>query len=69
MSGVDEAPDWTPGQPVRVLTGGVKPPRPTERSCRVCGCTDNFACITDVGPCHWVDYDLCSACVDEAVPA
>lgn len=31
--------------------------------CRVCGCTDLEPCITDEGPCSWVEKDLCSACV------
>jgi hypothetical protein len=34
--------------------------------CRVCGCTDNDCrqCIEKTGqPCHWVEEDLCSACV------
>lgn len=31
----------------------------SERSCRVCGCTDNRACF---GGCHWIGPDLCSAC-------
>jgi len=30
------------------------------RTCRVCGCTEDNACI---GGCFWVEYDLCSACV------
>jgi hypothetical protein len=30
------------------------------RSCRVCGCTNDFAC--DDG-CYWVEADLCSTCV------
>lgn len=30
--------------------------------CRVCGCTDDKACL---GGCHWVEHDLCSACVDD----
>jgi len=34
-----------------------------EPFCRVCGCTDEHACETDDGPCHWVEDDLCSACV------
>lgn len=37
-----------------------------ERTCRVCGCTDNDCrkCIAKTGsPCHWVGKDLCSACV------
>jgi hypothetical protein len=35
------------------------------RKCRVCGCTDNRACVDENGvPCHWIEPDLCSACVD-----
>lgn len=33
--------------------------------CIVCGCTNDNACLTDQGPCWWVDeseQDLCSAC-------
>ena len=40
-----------------------------ERKCRVCGCTENDCrqCIEKTGsPCHWVEDDLCSACVAEA---
>jgi hypothetical protein len=36
------------------------------RTCRICGCTDEncSGCIAKTGmPCHWVDVDLCSACV------
>ena len=33
------------------------------RRCRICGCTQNRACMTQYGPCYWVEYDLCSACV------
>ena len=36
------------------------------RRCRVCGCTDEDCrgCIEKTGePCHWVEEDLCSACV------
>lgn len=36
----------------------------TERSCRICGCTDNYACVTAYGACYWTDRDLCSACAD-----
>ena len=32
------------------------------RTCRVCGCTEDKACITDGVPCHWIEKDLCSAC-------
>lgn len=37
--------------------------------CRVCGCTENDCsqCIEKTGDaCHWVEDDLCSACVDAA---
>ncbi|QND60416.1 hypothetical protein [Mesorhizobium huakuii] len=39
------------------------------RACRVCRCTQNNACVTDGVACHWVELDLCSACVaaDEGV--
>jgi len=40
------------------------------RACRVCSCTDADCrqCIARTGqPCHWVEDDLCSACV--ATPA
>jgi hypothetical protein len=34
------------------------------RSCRRCGCTAFDACVDPVlGPCFWVDDDLCSHCV------
>jgi DNA polymerase III sliding clamp (beta) subunit (PCNA family) len=33
------------------------------RTCRKCGCTDALACVTNEGPCYWVDDDLCSACL------
>lgn len=38
--------------------------------CKVCGCTDDNACMTDDGPCHWItmDQNWCSACALE-VPA
>ena len=35
----------------------------TERVCRVCGCTQNNACL---GGCWWVDVDLCSSCAEAA---
>ena len=34
----------------------------TDQKCRVCGCTDDRACVTEFGPCHWIAKDLCSAC-------
>jgi hypothetical protein len=30
-----------------------------ERSCRICGCTNDRACP---GGCAWVEFDLCSRC-------
>lgn len=39
------------------------------KSCRICGCTDHDCrqCIAKTGsPCHWVEEDLCSACVPES---
>jgi ParB/RepB/Spo0J family partition protein len=54
----DDCPSWKP-------EGWV-------RTCRVCGCTDAdcSGCIERTGQaCHWVEVDLCSACVGrEAVP-
>lgn len=35
--------------------------------CRVCGCTDERACVTVEGPCRWIAPDLCSACAVRAV--
>jgi len=37
----------------------------TNRACRVCGCTDERACPDG---CHWVEPNLCSACVAEGTP-
>lgn len=35
------------------------------RHCEVCGCTNDSACMTSAGPCHWVGASLCSACAYE----
>lgn len=32
-----------------------------ERTCRICGCTETRACMTECGACHWVETRLCSA--------
>lgn len=38
----------------------------TEEKCRVCGCTENTACVGGpFGACWWVEEDLCSACVEK----
>lgn len=34
-------------------------------ACRVCGCTDDWACP---GGCAWVTADLCSACIPDEAP-
>ena len=42
-----------------------------ERTCRRCGCTeaDCSRCIERTGEaCHWIEDDLCSACVDLVLP-
>lgn len=36
-----------------------------QRTCKLCGCTEDNACITDEGPCSWVLNNICSACVIE----
>ncbi|MEY2161328.1 hypothetical protein [Rhodanobacter sp. FW106-PBR-LB-2-11] len=42
----------------------VRPPLLSQSgSCRVCGCTESFACP---GGCSWVEPDLCSACQSKA---
>lgn len=36
------------------------------RACRVCGCTEHCACVSESGEaCHWVEHDLCSVCVEK----
>jgi hypothetical protein len=32
------------------------------QTCQVCGCTETTACMTGGRACHWVSYNLCSAC-------
>jgi hypothetical protein len=35
------------------------------RSCRVCGCTDDRACLHDDGqPCGWAEDDICTVCAE-----
>jgi hypothetical protein len=58
---------WT--APVPLFDAPKEEPPP--RSCRVCGCTDDNCadCIEKTGlPCHWIEEDLCSACVPEGEP-
>lgn len=52
------------------LTFSRKKPKSTPiRKCRVCGCDDNHACMTEEGPCYWVEDDLCSACAEKTEEA
>lgn len=57
---------------LRRIAMQVDDPVPGERNfCRVCGCTDSDCqkCIDKTGePCHWVESDLCSACVPAKKP-
>jgi hypothetical protein len=41
------------------------------RICRICGCTDDNACIDEETgePCHWVEDDLCSNCDKNLIAA
>lgn len=40
---------------------------PAVQRCRVCGCSNNDACvIPGAGPCWWVTPNLCSFCADPA---
>ena len=38
----------------------------SDLTCRICGCTEDDACVIDGEPCGWVERDLCSGCVDAA---
>lgn len=38
------------------------------RRCRVCGCTETSACMTEEGPCAWAAADLCTSCVGKPDP-
>ena len=42
---------------------GLTPNERKEWACRVCGCTNERACVDiELGPCWWVEDDLCSHC-------
>ena len=48
------------GDPTHIQVIAPLPWAPVPNAaCRVCGCTDNRACL---GGCWWVEADLCSAC-------
>lgn len=37
----------------------------SRRCCRMCGCTDERACVDEDGiPCAWAEPDLCTSCVE-----
>lgn len=39
------------------------------KSCRICGCHDERACLLPLGGvCWWVEDDLCSACAPDPIP-
>ena len=51
-------------------TGIGEPTATTERTCRICGCTDSRACE---GGCGWVimfgkQTDICTKCITDEVP-
>lgn len=49
-----------PGDPVDIVV---------EESCDVCGCTDNDACVNELGEaCYFVQPGLCSACAGRTFP-
>lgn len=52
------------------MTSESAPDRSRRQACRVCGCTERNACMTEDGPCFWLgdpDRDaLCSACAAAA---
>jgi hypothetical protein len=33
-------------------------------TCRECRCTEDNACLTTDGTCHWAEPRLCSACAN-----
>lgn len=62
--------DWLVREPNGIVTryrmrmvGATKVGIVALRTCRVCGCTDDRACLP---PCSWVDETLCSACAKPA---
>jgi hypothetical protein len=32
------------------------------RLCRICACSEADACLGHMGPCSWIEHDLCSSC-------
>jgi hypothetical protein len=59
---------YSQGIPKRVRCEQCKNQSEAERKtrrCRICGCTDDHACVTKEGSCYWVEQDLCSACASK----
>lgn len=41
----------------------LAPASTKDRKCKGCGCTDDRACVGDLGfTCYWVMKDWCSSC-------
>ena len=54
----------------RIEPFDIEPGKPVKGTCRVCGCTQDKACVVEGQPCYWVDgpkSTLCSACCATAV--
>ena len=49
----------------RVPNAGCPKGIEVKQRCRVCGCTEHYACRTPEGACHWVKDNLCSACAQK----
>lgn len=45
--------------------GGLPSASTDDRQCRVCGCAEDHPCMTEDGPCFWLEQDLCSGCIDK----
>lgn len=54
--------DYANEELVQILDAAPYETAPPQR-CRVCGCMEFSACMTEDGPCYWAEPDLCSACV------
>lgn len=64
QGGVQELPPDELSERVTAALALAAPP--SVRACRECDCTDDYCawCIRKTGgPCHWVEADLCSACL------
>lgn len=55
--------DYANEELVQVLDPAPYEASTTPGRCRICGCMEFSACMTEDGPCYWVEPDLCSGCV------